>query len=88
MNQVQLSTHESEVEEPAFDRPMSDLLVLITHHSLTCCENALPNIIDRIDCLTQHIDIECYPEQLSVLLKMQRLWQTKLFRNEVSVLRH
>lgn len=75
-------------DERNFDQLMADLFVLVTHHSLTQCENALPQIVERIHGLTHHCDIECYPEQLRVLLKMQTLWRTKLFRSEVTQHRH
>lgn len=78
----------SDVEESNFDNLMANLFVLVTHHSLTQCENALPQIVERIHNLTQHADIECYPEQLKVLLKMQTLWRTRLFRSENAQLRH
>ncbi len=71
-----------------FDDLMADLFVLVTHHSLTQCENALPKIVERIHTLTHHDDIECYPNQLKVLLKMQTLWRTKIFRTEVCRMKH
>ncbi len=81
-------THTLNSDDKTFDELMADLCVLITHHSLTHCDNALPNIIDRIHSLTHHSDIECYPHQLKVLLKMQTLWRTRLFKAEVMQLRH
>ncbi len=77
-----------ELEEPTFDNLMANLCVLITHHSLTQCNNALPKIVELIHSLTHHGDIECYPNQLKVLIKMQTLWRTKLFRNQISTLKH
>ena len=74
--------------EAPFDDLMAELFTLITHHSLTQCENTLPKIIDRIHELTQHDDIEYYPRQLNVLLKMKTLWHTHLFRSEVAQLKH
>lgn len=78
----------NDLDEPTFDDLMANLCVLITHHSLTQCNNALPRIVEQIHLLTHHADMECYPNQLKVLLKMQTLWRTKLFRNQVSQLKH
>ncbi|GAA6136692.1 hypothetical protein NBRC116583_04390 [Arenicella sp. 4NH20-0111] len=82
------ASNHTDLDEQDFDDLMAGLFVLVTHHSLTQCDNALPQIVDRIHLLTHHVDIECYPNQLKVLLKMQTLWRTKLFRREVSLLKH
>lgn len=84
----QVGHHSGDVDDNNFDDLVASLFVLITHHSLTKCESALPQILDRIHELTQHADIECYPEQLRVLLKMQALWRTHLFRAEINGIRH
>jgi len=86
MNSQQISVLAT--QEQSFDDLMANLFVLVTHHSLTQCEAALPQIVDRIHNLTQHADIECYPNQLKVLLKMQTLWRTKLFRSEMAHVKH
>ncbi len=86
MNSQQISALAT--QEQSFDDLMANLFVLVTHHSLTQCEAALPQIVDRIHNLTQHADIECYPNQLKVLLKMQTLWRTKLFRSEMTHVKH
>ena len=86
MNSQQISALAT--QEQSFDDLMANLFVLVTHHSLTQCEAALPQIVDRIHNLTQHADIECYPHQLKVLLKMQTLWRTKLFRSEMTHVKH
>ena len=88
---MQSSKHSNRQElcaETPFDELMAELFALVTHHSLTQCENILPKIIDRIHELTHHGDIEYYPRQLSVLLKMKTLWHTRLFRSEVAQLKH
>lgn len=84
----QHSINNADLDEHSFDDLMASLFVLVTHHSLTQCESALPQIVDRIHHLTNHVDIEYYPNQLKVLLKMNTLWRTKLFRSEVSQLQH
>lgn len=78
----------AEIDEPAFDDLMANLCVLITHHSLTQCHNSLPKIVEQIHRLTQHADIEHYPNQFKVLLKMQTLWRTRLFHDQVSQVQH
>lgn len=76
------------IADDSFDRLMANLLVLTTHHSLTQCENALPSIVDTLVLLCAHSDLEHYPEQLQVLLKMRRLWETKLFDLQIDKVRH
>lgn len=78
----------SQSHERDFDDLMANLFALVTHHSLTQCESVLPQIVERIHGLTHHADIECYPHQLKVLLKMQTLWRTKLFRSEIAQVKH
>ncbi|MCH2191176.1 MAG: hypothetical protein MK188_09655 [Gammaproteobacteria bacterium] len=88
---MQSSNHSNQqklASEAPFDELMAELFTLITHHSLTQCENTLPKIIDRIHDLTQHDEIEYYPQQLNVLLKMKTLWHTRLFRSELAQLKH
>lgn len=82
------NTNTHDIEEADFDDMMANLFVLVTHHSLTQCDSALPKIVEHIHYLVQHADIECYPQQLKVLLKMQNLWRTKLFRIETAQVRH
>ena len=84
----QLGKPDNYSDERSFDDLTADLFVLITHHSLTQCENALPKIIKRIHQLINHLDIECYPNQLKVLLKMETLWRTRLFRSEIMSVKH
>ena len=38
---------ENKGQEDSFDESMAALFVLITHHSLTQCEHAVPNIVER-----------------------------------------
>lgn len=88
MNTLQRELSRNESDKQNFDELMADLFVLVTHHSLTQCETSLPEIVNRIQLLTQHDDIEYYPKQLKVLLKMRTLWRTKLFRKEVQKFKH
>ena len=71
-----------------FDDLMASLFVLITHYSLKQDDSVLNVIVDRLDFLCQHDDIEFYPNQLLVLTKMKRLWQTRLFDIEISEAHH
>lgn len=75
-------------KEDSFDGLMANLMVLITHHSLTQCEGSLKPIVEHLHNLCQHSELEYYPEQMHVLAKMQRLWKTKLLDIELSVLKH
>ncbi|MBL4671193.1 MAG: hypothetical protein JKX81_02945 [Arenicella sp.] len=81
----QAQTQESEA---SFDDLMASLFVLVTHHSLTQCEASLDPIVERLNILCQHSEIEHYPNQLKVLAKMRQLWRTKLFNAEYSGLKH
>ena len=74
--------------EASFDDLMANLFVLITHHSLTQSVEALTLIIDKIDLLCEHSEIEHYPLQLKVLSKMRELWRTKLFDAEQTKVIH
>lgn len=75
-------------EQNSFDDLMASLFVLITHHSLTQCEASLVPIIERLDSLCRHSEIEHYPNQRVVLFKMRHLWQTKHFKVENQKVRH
>ena len=79
---------DSAADEAGFDDLMADLFVIVTHYSLTQCQSVLPRIVDRIHALTHHAEIEYYPNQLKVLLKMQSLWRTRLFKSELAQVRH
>jgi hypothetical protein len=74
--------------EGSFDDLMASLFVLVTHHSLTQCKASLSPIVERLNLLCQHSEIEHYPEQWKVLAKMRQLWRTKLFDTELSDIRH
>lgn len=74
--------------EGSLDDLMASLFVLVTHHSLTQCQGSLRPIVERLNLLCQHSEIEHYPEQMKVLAKMRRLWQTKLFDTQLSVSVH
>lgn len=74
--------------EDSFDDLMASLFVLVTHHSLTQCEASLSPIVERLNKLCQHSEIEHYPNQLKVLGRMRQLWRTKLFDTEYSNVTH
>ena len=74
--------------ESSFDDLMASLFVLVTHHSLTQCEASLTPIVDRLNILCRHSEIEHYPHQLRVLAKMRQLWSTKLFNVSYSEHKH
>lgn len=70
--------------EDSFDDLMASLFVLVTHHSLSQCQASLSPIVERLNKLCRHSEIEHYPEQLKVLGKMRQLWRTRLFEIEQS----
>ncbi len=74
--------------ESCYDDLMASLMVLVTHHSLTQCSASISAIVERLNLLCSHSEIEHYPNQLKVLSKMRHLWRTKLFESEVSGYRH
>ena len=74
--------------ESCYDDLMASLMVLVTHHSLTQCSASISAIVERLNLLCSHSEIEHYPNQLKVLSKMRHLWRTKLFEAEVSRYRH
>jgi len=75
-------------QEESLDESMAALFVLITHHSLTQCEAALMNIVDRLHQLCHHSEIEHYPNQMKVLIKMRQLWRTQLFHAQLDKYLH
>lgn len=81
-------TEEHDAQEPRFDDLMAGLFVLVTHHSLTQCEAALPEIVNKLHQLCHHSEIELYPNQMKVLVKMQQLWRTRLFKSQNQTMRH
>ncbi|MFQ3244337.1 MAG: hypothetical protein ACJAYF_000438 [Arenicella sp.] len=85
-----LEQHQSKVvtSEGSFDDLMASLFVLITHHSLTQCQASLSPIVERLNVLCQHSEIEHYPEQWKVLAKMRHLWRTRLFDAEIADMKH
>jgi len=85
-----LERRQAEIEnrELSFDDSMESLFVLVTHDSLTQCEASLSPIVERLNKLCQHSEIEHYPNQLKVLAKMRQLWRTKSFDVEHSGLKH
>ena len=88
MHTPHIDNHCDAYEDASFDELMADLFTLLTHHSVTQCETVLPKIIERIHQLTHHLDIECYPNQQRVLLKMNTLWLTRQFRQQLAGVKH
>ena len=64
-----------------FDDALSRLLILITHHSLKQEHATLASIVESVDGLLQHPDIEFFPQQQEVLIKMRKLWLMRLAKN-------
>jgi len=83
-------TQQTEIQsdDGSFDDLMASLFVLVTHHSLTQCEASLKPIVERLNKLCQHSEIEHYPNQMKVLSKMRQLWRTRLFDTQYSGLKH
>ncbi len=79
---------QNEAQEGSFDDLMASLFVLVTHHSLTQCDASISPIVERLNLLCQHSEIEHYPNQMKVLAKMRQLWRTKLFDVEHSGFKH
>ena len=72
----------SKVTEESFDELMASLFVLITHHSMNQCEASVVSIVDSLNKLCEHSEIEYYPEQFKVFSKMKQLWNIKLFETQ------
>ena len=70
--------------ERNLDELMSSLFVQLTHHSITNCPNCAPTIVNLLKQLAGHSEIEFFPQQQKVIIKMQHLWQTRLFLQKVS----
>lgn len=79
---------QTDANDRDFDELMASLFVLVTHHSLTQCPASLSPIVDRLNELCRHPDIELYPQQLKVIAKMRQLWRTHLFKNENKLYQH
>ena len=62
-----------------YDDLMASLFVLITHHSLNKCGNSLTTIVERLNQISAHPEIELYPNQKLVIAKIHNLWRAKLF---------
>jgi hypothetical protein len=88
MIEAKQRTNQTKIEDRDFDDLMASLFVLVTHHSLTNCGCTLSTIVDRLDELCRHPDIELYPQQLKVLLKMRQLWLTHLFQQATTSYQH
>lgn len=87
---IQTTPHDTPTEtvDQDFDELMASLFVLVTHHSLTQCQASLSPIVERLNELCRHPDIELYPNQLKVLAKMRQLWRTHLFKQENQPYQH
>ena len=85
---VERKQTETENQEVSFDDLMASLFVLVTHHSLTQCQASLEPIVERLNKLCHHSEVEHYPNQLKVLAKMRQLWLTKLFDETHSGIKH
>lgn len=72
---------ETHAEEP-LDELMASLLTLVTHHSLNQCQSCAVNIVERLNKVCGHSEIEHFPEQMRVMAKMRQLWRTRLFELE------
>ena len=81
---INLQNENTSAHEATYDDLMASLFVLITHYSLSQCESTLKVIVDRLDTLCDHSEIEFYPNQFTVITKMKRVWQTKLFDAAIS----
>lgn len=81
-SKLKLSTPHKQERELDFDNLMANLFTLITHHSLTQCQSSIPSIVERLEALCNHSEIELYPAQLKVLAKMRQLWKTQLFKTQ------
>jgi hypothetical protein len=88
MIEAKQSTMQQEQSERDYDELMASLFVLLSHHSLTQCKASLPPIVERLDELCQHTDIELFPQQLKILVKMRQLWQTHLFQQTLASYNH
>jgi len=65
-----------------FDDLMASLFILVTHHSLAQCNATLPVIVERLNQLSHHPEIEFFPNQQKVIAKMQQLWRARLFQEQ------
>lgn len=88
MIKTQNNLNSQSLHEASFDDLMASLFVLLTHYSLSQCTPTLSTIVDRLDLLCKHSELELYPNQLIVLTKMRQLWRTKLFNSQISELHH
>ncbi len=88
MIKIQNNDTNQSQHEVTFDDLMASLFVLVTHHSLNQCDSTLSVIVDRLDVLCKHSEIELYPNQQIVLSKMRQLWRTKLFNVQLSEVVH
>lgn len=74
--------------ESSFDDLMANLLLLVSHQTLAPCSLSLPSIVERLQELCAHSELEHYPRQMRVLIKMQQFWETKLFNLRLESTRH
>lgn len=74
--------------QTSYDSLIAALFVLLTHHGLTQSEDSANAIVARLNSLCEHTDIEYYPNQQRVFLKMRKLWRIKQFRSELTEMLH
>lgn len=88
MIKIQNNDNSQSQQEVAYDDLIASLFLLVTHYSLNQCDSSLSTIVDRLEMLCKHSEIELYPNQLIVLSKMRQLWRTKLFNMQISEVHH
>ncbi|MEM7360165.1 MAG: hypothetical protein AAF431_13775 [Pseudomonadota bacterium] len=72
----------------SYDQLIASLFVLLTHHSLTHSDDSADAIVSKLNILCEHSDIEYYPDQHRVFLKMRKLWRIKQFKAGLSEMLH
>ena len=84
MQNKQFKEPVTNADEHSFDDLMASYFVLVTHHSLTQSDSSLPLIVERLQELFGHSELEFYPEQKRVIAKMKHLWSTRLFNIQLT----
>ena len=79
MNKPDIAIRAKSSSERNLDELMSSLFVQLTHHSITNCPGCAPTIVDLLKQLAAHSELEFFPQQQKVIIKMQHLWKTRLF---------
>ena len=85
MNKNAISKYSTSIEpERNLDELMSSLFVQLTHHSITNCPASAPTIVKLLELLSSHSELEFFPQQQKVIIKMQHLWKTRMFLQKVN----